>query len=198
MVAHRRTQQERSAATRDTVLQATIDCLIERGYAGTTTTAIQARAGLSRGAITHQFGSKHDLLIAAVHRLAEVRMSQLTVRVGSAPSDRDERIDWALRLMWRTFESDVFAATVELWNASRTDDELHASLVAAERELGRRQRDQLAELFGPEIAGEAGFETAVSAVIMYMRGVALTNVLRRSARGEVVATARRIFDGVNE
>lgn len=198
MVAHRRTQQERSAATRDAVMQATIDCLIELGYARTTTTAIQARAGLSRGAITHQFGSKHELLIAAVQHLAEVRMSQLTVGAGSAPPNRDARIDWALRLMWRTFESDVFAATLELWNASRTDDELHASLVAAERRLGRRQRDQLAELFGPEIAHEAGFEPAVTAVIMYMRGVALTNVLRRRTRGEVVATARRIFEGVNQ
>ena len=90
-----------------------MECLIDLGYAGTTTTAIQVRSGLSRGAITHQFGSKHELLIAAVHRLADVRMNQLVVGAESAPPGRDQRIDWALRLMWRTFESDVFAATLE-------------------------------------------------------------------------------------
>ena len=36
----RRTQEERSADTRARLLDATIDCLYERGYTGTTTTEV--------------------------------------------------------------------------------------------------------------------------------------------------------------
>lgn len=46
----RRTQEERSQETRARLLDATIESLIDVGYAGTTTTAVCERAGLSRGA----------------------------------------------------------------------------------------------------------------------------------------------------
>jgi hypothetical protein len=45
----RRIQEERSAATRKALLDATIDCLAEDGYAALTTTKVAARAGVSRG-----------------------------------------------------------------------------------------------------------------------------------------------------
>jgi AcrR family transcriptional regulator len=73
VAADRRTQEERSATTRQTVLDATIACLIDHGYHGATTTAIQERAGVSRGALTHQFPSKNELLAAAIVHLADVR-----------------------------------------------------------------------------------------------------------------------------
>ena len=46
----RRSQAERSAETKRRLLEATIDCIVERGYARTTTSEIVSRAGLTRGA----------------------------------------------------------------------------------------------------------------------------------------------------
>jgi AcrR family transcriptional regulator len=92
----RRTQKERSDVTRAAILDATIRCLIDLGYAATSTTAIQKRAGVSRGALTHQFPSKHELMIAAVRHLSEVRTSALLDHLEEAPPD-DERLEWALR-----------------------------------------------------------------------------------------------------
>lgn len=182
MTALRRTQSQRSATTRQVVLEATIDCLIEAGYGGTTTTAIQARAGVSRGALTHQYPSKNDLLAAAIVHLAEVRAAEMldSARRARASSDL---LEHGLRVLWRTFNTDLFQAAIELWVASRTDDELHAVLIDAEREIARQYHRAGAELFGP-LADDPGFARGMESVVTHMRGAALTNILRRSSRDD--------------
>ena len=67
--APRRTQGERSASTRARLLDATVECLTRYGYAGTTTPRIAEMAGLTRGAQVHHFGSKHELMTAAMHHM---------------------------------------------------------------------------------------------------------------------------------
>src|SRR5258708_34641176 len=62
----RRTQAERREATRTALLDAAIDCLVEDGYANTTTRAIAKRAGVTPGALQHHFSSKAELLAEAV------------------------------------------------------------------------------------------------------------------------------------
>ena len=73
----RRTQGERSAETRARLLDATVESLIEAGYAHTTTTAVCARAGLSRGAQLHHFPTKSELVIAAVAHLTRRRAKEV-------------------------------------------------------------------------------------------------------------------------
>src|SRR5436190_18849808 len=72
----RRTQAERRATTRTALLDATIDCLVEEGYAGTTTTRIVERAGVSRGAQVHHFPTKAELVAEAVRHLAGKRIEE--------------------------------------------------------------------------------------------------------------------------
>lgn len=182
MTALRRTQSQRSATTRQVVLEATIDCLIEAGYGGTTTTAIQARAGVSRGALTHQYPSKNDLLAAAIVHLAEVRAAEMLDSARRARASSDP-LEHGLRVLWRTFNTDLFQAAIELWVASRTDDELHAVLIDAEREIARQYHRAGAELFG-SLAEDPGFARGMESVVTHMRGAALTNILRRSSRDD--------------
>ena len=74
----RRTQEERTAAMRERLLNATVECLYELGYAKTTTTAIVERAGVSRGAQLHHFPTKADLAIAHnAHDAAETARNGL-------------------------------------------------------------------------------------------------------------------------
>src|SRR3954452_22739136 len=72
----RRTQAQRSAATVDALLDATIECLIEDGYANTTTTRVAERAGVSRGAHLHHYQTRGALVAAAIERLATLRTEQ--------------------------------------------------------------------------------------------------------------------------
>ena len=64
-------QEERRAETRAKLLDATIECLLEEGYAGTTTRRVAELAGVSQGAQTHHFPYRVDLVAAAIERLAQ-------------------------------------------------------------------------------------------------------------------------------
>jgi AcrR family transcriptional regulator len=64
-----RNQEERSWATREALLSATIDLLIDRGYAATTTSLVAERARVSRGALQHHFKSRNALIAAVMERL---------------------------------------------------------------------------------------------------------------------------------
>lgn len=179
----RRTQQERSTQTRQAVLDATIEALVEHGYAGTSTTVIQKRAGVSRGALTHQFPSKQALMVAAIQHLAEARVSEAAELVAGSTPPEDRRLEWGIRQLWReAMEGPLLAAVVELWNAARTDETLRLALVEVERAFAPRLLVQLTTLFGPEIAGRPGFPRAVEAVLTHMRGAALTSILRKDPR----------------
>ena len=178
----RRTQEERSATTRQVVLDATIGCLIDYGYGGTTTTAIHERAGVSRGALTHQFPSKNELLAAAISHLADVRAHEMLEAARHAPRSTDP-LETGLRMLWATFNTDLFQAAIELWVASRTDDDLHTTLIAAEREIARHYQEIGAAMFGP-FADRAGFVRGMEAVVTHMRGAALAGILRRSSKDD--------------
>ena len=71
--AGRITQEERSRAMRERLLDATIECLITHGWSGTSTTLVSQRAGVSRGAQLHHFPTKNALVLASVVHLSERR-----------------------------------------------------------------------------------------------------------------------------
>jgi AcrR family transcriptional regulator len=69
----RRTQAERSAATRGALLKAARELFAEDGYAATGREAIVERAGVTRGAMYHHFADKEALFRAVFEELeAEV------------------------------------------------------------------------------------------------------------------------------
>ena len=80
-------QAQKSAATRNLIVNATVRCLVEVGYGRTTTQAIASQAGLSRGAMLHHFPLKSDAVRAAV-----VGKFQTSERVGGSGSRRAYRL----------------------------------------------------------------------------------------------------------
>src|SRR5882724_1446946 len=65
----RRTQAERTEATRRKILDAAVSLLGERGYAGLRTADVALAAGVSKGAQTHHFPSKDALVVAVVEHV---------------------------------------------------------------------------------------------------------------------------------
>ena len=61
-------QQARSEVTRARVLDAAVACIAETGFGPANLAGIAERAGLTTGAIQHQFGDKATLLAAVVER----------------------------------------------------------------------------------------------------------------------------------
>ncbi|MDX1447629.1 MAG: TetR/AcrR family transcriptional regulator [Acidimicrobiia bacterium] len=177
----RRTQESRSAETRLRVLEATTECLVDQGYSGTTTAAVQERAGVSRGALMHHFGSKTELLVAAVRHLAERRGAGL-VEQATAITHLDDRSSHAIDLLWETFTGPLFTATLELWGASRTDPELREAVLEFERALRRELDIAMRRLFGEDVASRPAFAEAIELTLQFMRGAALTSILRTDAQ----------------
>jgi AcrR family transcriptional regulator len=168
----RRTQAERRAKTRAALLDATIECLIEDGYAGTTTTRIVERAGVSRGAQVHHFPTKGELVAEAVRHLAERRAAELSEEVRATPARGRHRFERMLDLLWRIHNGPLFAASVELWVAARSDEEVRRRLVEVEREVSAITAKGIDELF-PQMATNREFREAVDASLATMRGLAL-------------------------
>jgi AcrR family transcriptional regulator len=130
--SRRRTQAERSASTQSRLLDATLECLVEQGYARTTIAEIEARAGVSRGARLHHFGTKALLVTAAVDRLYETIERRYAEAMARVAPDAD-RFRAGFRLLWETYVDPTHAAVLELYVAARTDPELRETL----RELSR-------------------------------------------------------------
>ena len=77
-----RTQAGRSAATRDALVRAARPLFAAHGFRGVSTEAIVRAAGLTRGALYHQFADKTELF-AAVFEAVE---AEVTARIDAAVS----------------------------------------------------------------------------------------------------------------
>ena len=167
--------QQRAWDTRSRILESAVACLAEEGYAATTTSRIQARAGVSRGSLLHQFPSKDDLLVAAVQHLAAARTADLDGQPERTVGD----VDASVEALWDSLHGPLFAATLELWLAARNSPELAAVLAPREHELGRTIRLAIAEMFGDRLAAHEAFPDFVALLLTSMRGVALTYTFER-------------------
>jgi AcrR family transcriptional regulator len=171
----RRSQAERSAATREALLGATIECLVEDGYANTTTSRVAERAGLSRGAHLHHFQTRQALVAAAMERLAERRGAELLAAAENLPEGR-ERLVQGLDLLWASYANPLFQAALDLWSHARTDADLRERLVPVERRLDRQTLAITKQLF-PAIAEQPDFDRLIEMAVSTIRGLALLDTL---------------------
>ncbi|MFC0314818.1 TetR/AcrR family transcriptional regulator [Gordonia phosphorivorans] len=169
------TRDLQRARTRETLLNATIRCLVNYGYADTTTQRIQDEAGVSRGALLHHFGSKSELLVAAIHYIADMRMAHVTDVIGDLGDDPNglRRMVEAVR---EAMAGPLFQAALELWTASRTNEELRAALVPAERRLGAAVREVFNAHVGIDDPQQA--RVAFESLMALVRGLEVTRNLR--------------------
>lgn len=182
----RRSQEERSEATRSRVLDAAIECLVEDGYAGATTTRIAARAGVSRGAQLHHFPTRAVLLSEAIAHLARERVSDLE-RQASQLSQRNGMTGNALDLLWKSnFTGPLFLAAFELWVAARTEPDLRAALIPIERTIGQRIVEVARLAFAKDVAERPDFDALLLVALNAMRGIAAV----QSYESTVVARER--------
>ena len=171
-------KQARSRATRRRILDAAVGCLVERGYAGSSTTAICQRAGVSQGALFKHFVSKIDLLGTATRHLfagmIEDYRRAFGRLVGQGPGDR---LGAAIGLLRRTFAEPRLQAAFELDVAARTNADLRAAIEPVLRAHRDDLRAVARELFPAEAARSARFDAVVDVVLDAMQGAALGSLV---------------------
>jgi AcrR family transcriptional regulator len=171
-----RSRSERTADSRLLILDAAVACLVEEGYAGASTLAVQARAGVSRGRLLHHFPSRAELLVAAAEHVATTQLDAVRLRAAALMDDEPtgrERVDRAIDLMWTTFQEPPFWAAMELWTAARTDPALRGALRGEERRLRAAIAAVADGIWGAEIVGSPLYADLTELLFTSMRGVAL-------------------------
>jgi AcrR family transcriptional regulator len=172
---HRRTQEQRSSATRARILDATLECLAELGYADTTTIVVAERAGVSRGAQLHHFPTRAALISAAVQFLfARLTDSYEAAFAHVAPGA--ERVSAAVDLLWEIFQDARLTAVLELYVAARTDEELRRELVPiADRHHENVLR--MARGYFPDAAANPAFAALLDVVLDALQGLAVRRLV---------------------
>lgn len=170
----RRTQEQRREETRVKLLDAAIRCLLDHGYAGTTTRRICELSGVSQGAQSYHFPQRVDLVGAAVEHMAATRIDELRDHASDLPADPRARAEALLDLVWSDYSSPLFAVFVKLWIAAADDPELFARLAPVERELTHALARLIAELAGDELLRRPGWDDLVRTAIATCRGLALS------------------------
>ena len=179
-------QTERTRAMRQRLLEATIDCLVEEGWSGTSTTLISQRAGVSRGAQLHHFPTKSDLVLAAIDHLTSARQQELVARSGELPGG-PLRIRAVLEVLAEQYTGPLFLAALELWVAARTDPSLRDAVSDLEARVGRDAHRHTVEALGVD-ESVPGSRELVQATLDLVRGLGLATTLTDDAvrRGRIL------------
>lgn len=168
----RPTRAEQRAATRQTIVEATIDCLVEDGYAALTTRRVAERAGVAQSTVMHHFETREALLVDAVIqvalRLAEQALDGIDFAALRTPELREAVLDEA----WIEFTSPQALAAAQLWAAVWNEPELAPVLRELEERLTGIIVNTAATLF-PELADDPRLPALLDAAVSLIRGLVL-------------------------
>lgn len=116
----RRTQADRSAATRAALADAAIDLLIERGWAAVSAVEVCKRVKVSRGAFHHHYPNLPSLLADALRRLY--------ARMGRRKKPAVPNLKTLIDNTWAAVSDPRFKAVLEAWLAMANDPSLRAEI----------------------------------------------------------------------
>jgi hypothetical protein len=167
-------QAQKSASTRNLIVESAISCFVELGYARTTTTVISDKAGLSRGAMLHHFPSKLDIVRAAVEHLHGKRLRAFRRAMTMSPGAGADRVMLGVQAFWNHVRHPMFVAFFELSVAARTDPEL-AGILRPTQEAFEREWYRTAKEVFPEWEGRQDqFDIALDLSRYVMEGMAIS------------------------
>jgi AcrR family transcriptional regulator len=187
----KRTQAERSEATRGALIRAGRELFGARGYGAVGTEEIVARAGVTRGALYHQFADKRDLFRAVLEELEQEVIERLGQEVVAKAASA----------------ADALAATMSAWlDVCEEPDVQRIMLLDAPGVLGWEEwraighRYALGEAMGLLAAAMEAGDLARQPVrpLAHVVVGALDEAALYVARAEDRATARAEMTGVLE
>ena len=185
-VGGRRTQAERTEETRTALIEAAIRVLHRSGYNAATTAAIADEAGVSRGSIIYQFGTRAQLMSDVITFVYEYEQREYS-KMEKSGFDLSKTEDWP-EMLWRVFSQPSGMAVIEILQASRSDAEL-AELVGPTQERVEQQSvERMTRLYSGE---EKELRSVIRLLVWATRGLALGRVL--SSDPEETDRAVRLF-----
>lgn len=194
MVAPREPKQDRSRATRQRLLEATIESLAEQGWGPTTVGHVAERAGVSRGATQHHFPTREDLITAALDYMFDTRMGDAVAEEGDLPTGA-ERTEAVVARLVEYYTGPMFKAALQVWTAASSDPDLRARVLPLEDKFGRAAHRTAVRHLGVDDA-DPRTHRLVQATLDLARGLGLADVLSDDSRrrGEIVKAWAAVLD----
>ncbi len=122
-------REKQGAKSKKIIYDATIRCLDKYGYAKTSTSRITQEAGISRGALTHHFATKEDLIVETTNRILRPTVNppkEPPPNKGQTPEEYELSIIKSdlIRLWQHVVNTPQGRALLEILVAYRTDEKL--------------------------------------------------------------------------
>jgi AcrR family transcriptional regulator len=122
-----RTQQQRREETVARLLDASINTIIEVGYARASAAVIAKRAQVSDGALFRHFPTMGDFMAATAREVMKRQLGLFTKQVAEIPASQPA-LEAALTIMRDVTGNPTNTVMYELLIAARTDEKLKATL----------------------------------------------------------------------
>lgn len=167
-----RTQQQRREETVARLLQASIDTIIEVGYARASAAVITKRAGVSVGALFRHFETMGDFMAATAYEVLRRQLETFTKQVAEIPADRPA-LPAALTILRDITAGSTNAVLYELMVAARTDEKLKETLQNVLGQYSAKIHDAARALPGAESFPEETFPVIVALMTNVFDGAAI-------------------------
>jgi AcrR family transcriptional regulator len=165
---------QRRAATRAKIMEATVNCLAEFGYAATSTPLVAKMAKVSRGSLLHQFPTKVDLILAVAEYAARAQGAVIREALLAKPVGR-ERFLHGVDAIWAALRRPASVALMEVMIAARSDAELavrYPGFAGAVEESMHRSRSRIAAGLAAEDRAEE-VDVMSHLTLVALRGLAM-------------------------
>ncbi len=140
-------QQQKSAQTRITILEAAIKCLAVSGYSSTTTQGVAKEAGISRGAMLHHYSTKQELVEQVIEYTFYKRLKN-NIEDFSKLTDVERVSEMqGVEVLWESYFTPEFQAYIELAMAARTDESLRDVFRSKEQVFDKINRESIRQIF---------------------------------------------------
>lgn len=170
-----------------------MECLVDLGWSGTSTTEVARRAGVSRGAQQHHYPTKMVLVAAALEHLLEAQRLAYETAFAVLPPER-RNVSGALDLLWEVFRGRPAKALMELAVAARTDDELRPLCIDLNERILQVILETFERLFPQNTLAPGFAPTMLRALFAMFVGLSIQNALDDDAEGHQAAVLRQIKD----
>lgn len=162
-----RAPRKRGDDTRARIIDETVRCVVEEGFAATTAKHVAEGAGVTWGVIQYHFGDRNGLLMAVVDDgVAKLLDSLSSAEIAELPLP--QRIEAVVDTAWRCYSSPTSMAAFEILRATRFGDTSRQHLLQMNAAIG-----QLGQLISDDPA-DAGVAEVIWAAL---RGIVLAQMI---------------------
>ena len=184
------------SGTRARVIQAALDCILDRGFYRASSNEIARRAGVTWGVIQYHFGTRERLLVAALRDATGQLVAHLE-RADVSGATVEERVRKCLAVLAGWYGSPTYLAYLQIILNLSHDPATSADAAQALTESNDHAQQRITELLD-RVVGRAGSNPELRAMLFHVgRGFALSNLITEAAtpgREPVAVDAARVHE----